>query len=68
MRELGCLLLARIDGKSKVEYIRDEETKELVRDLARGVILSDEARLEPTLAAIAATLAVRGSVEGRWRS
>jgi Phosphotransferase enzyme family len=68
VRELGCLLLARIDGKSKVEYISDEETKTLVRDLARGVILSDETRLEPTLAAIGETLATRNNVEGRCPS
>jgi hypothetical protein len=56
--------LARIDGKSKVEYIRDEQTKEFVRDLARGVILSEEPRVGPTLAAIAESLAAPGTVEG----
>jgi 5-methylthioribose kinase len=36
--ELGCLLLARIDGKSKVEYITDEATKSLVRRLAKDIL------------------------------
>jgi len=36
--ELGCLLLARIDGKSPVEYINDETTKDRVRELARRLI------------------------------
>ena len=31
-RELGVLMLARIDGKSPVEYITDEATKALVRE------------------------------------
>lgn len=36
--ELGCLLLARIDGKSPVEYITDEPTRDRVRALATGLI------------------------------
>lgn len=35
---LGCLLLARVDGKSPVEYIRDEPTKTAVRRLAADVL------------------------------
>ena len=38
--ELGCLMLARIDGKSRVEYITDEPTQNLVRKLARRLLLS----------------------------
>lgn len=38
--ELGCLMLARIDGKSKVEYITDESTRDLVRKLARQLLLA----------------------------
>ena len=38
-RHLGCLLLARIDGKSPAEYITGEESKQRVRDLAEGLIL-----------------------------
>jgi Phosphotransferase enzyme family len=48
-RELGCLLLARIDGKSKVEYLSDEPTKDFVRELAREILLGDEGRLSPIL-------------------
>lgn len=38
--ELGCLLLARIDGKSKIEYIKDESTREFVRHLARHLLVA----------------------------
>jgi 5-methylthioribose kinase len=37
-RHLGALLLARIDGKSPVEYIRDEPTKSRVRRAAKRII------------------------------
>jgi 5-methylthioribose kinase len=36
---LGCLLLARIDGKSPVEYLQDTELQERVREFARALIL-----------------------------
>lgn len=36
---LGCLLLARIDGKSPAEYLRDE-TKPLLRTLARDILVA----------------------------
>jgi 5-methylthioribose kinase len=49
IRELGCLLLARIDGKSKVEYISDEPTRDLVRGLAREILLGSETALEALL-------------------
>jgi len=39
LRHLGGLLLARIDGKSPVEYIRDEGTKSRVRQAARRLLL-----------------------------
>jgi aminoglycoside phosphotransferase (APT) family kinase protein len=45
---LPGLLLARIDGKSPVEYIRDDEDKDRVRRIARG-LLSD---LPDTLPAV----------------
>jgi len=38
IRHLGALMLARIDGKSPVEYIRDEETKERVRAVAKRIL------------------------------
>jgi 5-methylthioribose kinase len=36
---LGGLLLARIDGKSPAEYIRDPDRKQRIRSFARGLIL-----------------------------
>lgn len=38
IRHLGALMLARIDGKSPVEYIHDEQTKELVRRVAKQIL------------------------------
>ena len=40
VRHLGALMLARIDGKSPVEYIREERTKERVRQFARRLLLA----------------------------
>jgi aminoglycoside phosphotransferase (APT) family kinase protein len=39
LRHLGCLMLARVDGKSPVEYLKDESLREQVRDLAKRLIL-----------------------------
>jgi 5-methylthioribose kinase len=47
--ELGCLLLARVDGKSPAEYLTDEARRRRVRGLAYGVLLGGERRLPPTL-------------------
>ena len=38
VHHLGALLLARIDGKSPVEYIQDEATKERVRRAATRIL------------------------------
>ncbi len=38
LRHVGGLLLARIDGKSPVEYIQDEATKEAVRSMATWIL------------------------------
>ncbi len=46
LRHLGGLLLARIDGKSPVEYIRDGETKERVRQAAKRILRERPERLE----------------------
>ena len=35
------LMLARIDGKSRVEYITSEADKDLVRSFARQVLLDE---------------------------
>ncbi len=45
---LGCLLMARIDGKSPAEYITRETVKEQARHLARGLI-TDPPRSVPDL-------------------
>lgn len=37
--ELGCLLLARVDGKSPVEYLQDEQHRNTIRRVARSVLL-----------------------------
>ena len=50
VRHLGALMLARIDGKSPVEYIRNEKTKERVRRFAKRLLLEGPPRLEETLA------------------
>jgi aminoglycoside phosphotransferase (APT) family kinase protein len=42
---LPALLLARVDGKSPVEYLRDEDAKDLVRRAARPLIASTPATL-----------------------
>ncbi len=39
IQHLGCLLLARIDGKSPVEYLKEEGLKETIRDAARRLIV-----------------------------
>lgn len=44
-RHLGCLLLARIDGKSPAEYIQDETVRRKVRDFARRLILAPPAKV-----------------------
>ncbi len=43
MRHLGCLLMARIDGKSPAEYVRDEDLKARIRGAAEGLILNPPA-------------------------
>jgi len=49
--ELACLLLARIDGKSPVEYLTQPRKREAVRRYARAVLLDDGCRqVEPALA------------------
>ncbi len=54
---LPALFLARIDGKSPVEYLSREEDKELVRKTARPLIIKPASRLREVAAAWAGTLA-----------
>ncbi|MGO8734509.1 MAG: phosphotransferase family protein [Terriglobia bacterium] len=60
LRHLGALMLARIDGKSPVEYIRDEMTKARVRRFAKRILLEGPWRLEETL------VLAQGTIGGRW--
>ena len=46
IRHLGALMLARIDGKSPVEYIREEEAKERVRSAAKRILREQPQTLE----------------------
>ena len=48
---LGALLLARIDGKSPVEYIFADADKDSVRRVARNLVLTPRARVADVLAA-----------------
>jgi 5-methylthioribose kinase len=49
MRHLGGLMLARIDGKSPVEYIRDEATRNRVRRVAKRILHEQPRELETAL-------------------
>lgn len=44
-RLLPALFLARVDGKSPVEYLSEEDQRETVRRIARGLILEPRAAL-----------------------
>lgn len=48
-KQLGCLMLARIDGKSPAEYIVSPETKELVRGIARRILLEEVCQLSDVI-------------------
>jgi 5-methylthioribose kinase len=39
LRHLGCLMLARVDGKSPVEYLKDDSQRARIRELAKRLIL-----------------------------
>jgi 5-methylthioribose kinase len=46
LRHLGCLMLARIDGKSPVEYLPEESIQNQVRAIAKDLILRCPETLE----------------------
>ncbi|MHB8653826.1 MAG: phosphotransferase family protein [Terriglobia bacterium] len=50
IRHFGGLMLARIDGKSPVEYIRDEEVKVKVREAAINILLDRPPSMEKLIA------------------
>ena len=54
IRQLGCLLLARVDGKSPVEYITEPEVKDLVRGIARTLLLEEPRALSDVAALVEA--------------
>jgi len=39
LQHLGCLLLARVDGKSPAEYLTDQALRDRVRGFARELIV-----------------------------
>ena len=49
VRQLGCLMLARIDGKSPAEYIVKPDTKDAVRGIAKSILLDDLATLKEVI-------------------
>ncbi len=51
--QLGCLMLARIDGKSPVEYITDEPTKATVRRVSNFVLHEQSSAMEDIYTCIA---------------
>jgi 5-methylthioribose kinase len=59
IKQLGCLMLARIDGKSPVEYIVHPVVKELVRGVARSLLLQDYPRLADVVSLLDARLGGR---------
>lgn len=50
IRHLGCLLLARVDGKSPAEYVKTEVLKDRVRRKARDLILHPPSTIEEAFA------------------
>ncbi|MGE0313013.1 MAG: phosphotransferase family protein [Lautropia sp.] len=59
---LPGLLLARVDGRSPVEYLRDDESRDRVRRCARRLLLAPPARLAEVVQAWRDTLP-RGPAE-----
>jgi 5-methylthioribose kinase len=51
--ELGVLLLARVDGKSPVEYVTSEATADALRCAARRTLTSDVSEIEAVAAIVA---------------
>jgi 5-methylthioribose kinase len=53
VRHLAGLLLARVDGKSPVEYLQATEEKERARELARSLIAKPPAEMEEVFERVA---------------
>jgi aminoglycoside phosphotransferase (APT) family kinase protein len=58
VRHLGLLILARVDGKSPVDYLREERTRAQVRAAAKGLIFEPSAALEEVVERWAAAMAL----------
>lgn len=62
---LPALMLARVDGKSPVEYLTDEAQKDRVRRVARSFLKHPERRLTPLRRAWAAEVQVQARNEAQ---
>jgi len=60
LRHLGGLMLARIDGKSPVEYIQDDATKERVRQAAIRILREGPRSLEDAVEIVRGELPYEG--------
>ena len=56
IRHLGGLMLARIDGKSPAEYIRDEPARQRVRRVAKTILQEEPKTLEEIIRLVQAEL------------
>ena len=63
IKQTGCLMLARVDGKSPAEYIVDPAVKESVRSIAKGILLREYAKLDDMMALVDGKLS-RSPVSG----
>jgi 5-methylthioribose kinase len=59
LRHLGGLMLARIDGKSPVEYIQDDATKAHVRRAATRILVEAPRSLEDAVEIVRASFTLR---------
>ena len=57
IHHLGCLMLARIDGKSPVEYLKDEGVRDRVRRRALDLIASPPESIDELLPSFSAAYA-----------
>jgi len=65
MRHLAFLMLARIDGKSPVEYLRDQSLRQRVRRKAKEMIADRPQSLDAVFARLGRPAIGRGRA-GRW--
>jgi thiamine kinase-like enzyme len=56
IKQLGCLMLARINGKSPVEYIVKPEAKKLVQDIAKALLVKEYRKLADVVGLVDARL------------